>query len=87
MSASPADRTDAELICASAREPEAFAELRFDGANGPGTSATMRFEACDRLPANEANRALVSLAAQHPGAVERVAPQDDGGSPGEKGDA
>jgi hypothetical protein len=57
-------------------------ELRLANANGPGTSITMRFRTYEHLPSTPANRALVSLAAQHPGAAMRVAPQDDGAAHG-----
>jgi hypothetical protein len=65
------------LVDASTYDP---IELRLDDPNGPGTSKTIRFRTYERLPATPANRALVSLAASHPGAATRVAPQDAGGT-------
>jgi RNA polymerase sigma-70 factor (ECF subfamily) len=65
------------LVDASTYDP---IELRLDDPDGPGTSKTIRFRTYERLPATPATRALVSLAASHPGAAMRVAPQDAGGT-------
>jgi hypothetical protein len=55
-------------------------EWHVAAASMAGHALSMRFETYEWLPATEANAALVSLSAQHPGATRRTSPIDGAGS-------